>query len=171
MSAGNHQVGGKLCTRTLEVKFFYSQLVREPRTMAKDLVQKNMLRYWVNFARTGNPNQEGLPQWPVYKSGEDCYLEIKATPDASQCGLRTPQSNLWDDVVGFVSDNTAPRTRQPGHWHNEATWTTYRVPDSTSQVVIQHAVTISNHATCKSLRLASGAVAELLAGIKLEVLW
>jgi len=136
-----------------------------------DSVQKNMLRYWVNFARTGNPNQQGLPQWPVYKSGEDCYLEIKATPDASQCGLRTPQSNLWDDVVGFVSDNTAPHTRQPGHWHNEATWNTYRVPDGTSKVVVNHALTISNHATCKSLMLQNGAVVELLAGIKLEVLW
>jgi para-nitrobenzyl esterase len=69
---------------------------------ADDSVQVNMLNYWVNFAKTGNPNGTDLVAWPQYNASTDCYLEIKATPNGSQCGLRTAQSDLWDDVINFV---------------------------------------------------------------------
>jgi para-nitrobenzyl esterase len=69
---------------------------------ADDSVQQNLLRYWTNFARTGDPNGAGLVGWPQYASPADCYLELKATPNGSQCGVRTAESNLWDQIVGFV---------------------------------------------------------------------
>ena len=67
-----------------------------------DSVQQVMLNYWTNFAATGNPNGGTLVTWPQYQSATDCYLEIKATPDGSQCGIRTAESDLWDDVIGFT---------------------------------------------------------------------
>lgn len=69
---------------------------------ADDSVQNAMLNYWVNFANTGNPNGSGLTNWPQYQSSTDCYLEIKATPDGTQCGLLTAKSDLWDNVAGFT---------------------------------------------------------------------
>lgn len=66
-----------------------------------DSVQTAMLRYWVNFADTGNPNGEGLAGWPQYEATSDCYLEIKASPDGTGCGLRTAQCDLWDAAAGF----------------------------------------------------------------------
>ena len=38
---------------------------------------KMMNAYWVNFAKTGNPNGEGLPVWPGYNSQKDEILDIE----------------------------------------------------------------------------------------------
>jgi para-nitrobenzyl esterase len=35
--------------------------------------------YWVNFAKTGNPNGPGLPEWPAYRTSTDRLLELGAT--------------------------------------------------------------------------------------------
>jgi para-nitrobenzyl esterase len=35
-----------------------------------------MHRYWINFAVTGDPNGEGLPEWPAYDAWSDNYLEL-----------------------------------------------------------------------------------------------
>jgi hypothetical protein len=64
-------------------------------------VQDQMLRYWTNFARSGDPNGDDLVQWPQYQAETDCYMEISATPIGTQCGLKTAESDLWDEVTGF----------------------------------------------------------------------
>lgn len=38
-----------------------------------------MMDYWVNFAKTGNPNKEGLPQWPQFDTGGNTVMYLKNT--------------------------------------------------------------------------------------------
>lgn len=71
-------------------------------TNQDDSVQTNILQYWTNFAHNGDPNAPLLPQWSQYDASTDCYLEIKATPNNTQCGLRTAKCDLWDDVSGYT---------------------------------------------------------------------
>lgn len=42
-----------------------------------------MSSYWVNFARSGNPNGPGLPQWNAYKQSEPHYLELNVSAKPS----------------------------------------------------------------------------------------
>lgn len=41
-------------------------------------VSRVMSQYWVNFARTGDPNGEGVPHWPRYEAATDQSIELGA---------------------------------------------------------------------------------------------
>jgi len=44
---------------------------------AKDRELGNTMRAcWIQFAKTGNPNRDGLPKWPAYKAASDEHLEF-----------------------------------------------------------------------------------------------
>lgn len=41
-------------------------------------VAEKMNAYWINFAKTGNPNGVGLPNWPIFSEKSNKLLEIQA---------------------------------------------------------------------------------------------
>jgi len=50
-------------------------------------LSEQMMSYWTNFAKTGDPNGPGLPEWPRYdKTGAVMHLdaESKASPDTTR---------------------------------------------------------------------------------------
>ena len=55
--------------------------------------------YWVNFARTGDPNGAGLPPWPRHTAGQDVIFDFRADgtgsagPDSRQPRLNVMQLN------------------------------------------------------------------------------
>lgn len=75
-------------------------------------VQDAMVKYWVNFANTGNPNGTGLVNWPQYNSLTDNYLEINSPAIGTQTGVRTAQSDLWDNAVNYTPCSSSLSTSE-----------------------------------------------------------
>ena len=51
--------------------------------------------YWVNMAATGNPNREGLPEWPAYDPAADAALHIGDTITVER-GIRKDRLDFFD---------------------------------------------------------------------------
>lgn len=56
--------------------------------------------YWTNFAKTGNPNGPGLPQWPLYDKKERRYLDFTTTADVVVAqNQRGPFTDLFRNAL------------------------------------------------------------------------
>lgn len=58
-------------------------------------LSEKMMDYWVNFAKTGNPNGQGLANWPEYKNESDLNLEFSDTIHTNK--------NLYKKECDFIN--------------------------------------------------------------------
>ncbi len=59
-----------------------------PPTAQDEAVSRMAQGYWVNFAKTGNPNGAGLPKWPRYDASKNLIFEFH--PDGSAGAIPDP---------------------------------------------------------------------------------
>lgn len=72
--------------------FGHLDLYNAPWTEDDRAIAEQMISYWTNFAKTGDPNGEGLPHWPTFEPANQTVLLIdnsgaRAAPVANAADL------------------------------------------------------------------------------------
>ncbi|NXL16477.1 SASB hydrolase, partial [Setophaga kirtlandii] len=60
-------------------------------------LSRTLMKYWANFARNGNPNGEGLVEWPSYNLDEE-YLQINLQQKKDR-KLKEKKVEFWKKVT------------------------------------------------------------------------
>ena len=58
-------------------------------------ISKLMQAYWTNFVKTGNPNGQGLPNWPQFKTGSDEMIRFTPNGPVISRNARIPLCHLY----------------------------------------------------------------------------
>jgi len=65
--------------------------------------------YWIQFAKTGNPNFNGLPEWPAYDARKDQYLALGRSVEVRQVPERVKVlGRIMEKVVADATGSAAP---------------------------------------------------------------
>ncbi|XP_061258055.1 acetylcholinesterase isoform X6 [Bos javanicus] len=95
-----------------EIEFIFG-LPLEPSlnyTIEERTFAQRLMRYWANFARTGDPNDPRdpkAPQWPPYTAGAQQYVSLNLRPLEVRRGLRAQACAFWNRFLPKLLSATA----------------------------------------------------------------
>ena len=86
-----------------EVAFVFGTLDTQANppsyTDADHKLSETMQQYWTNFAKTGNPNGAGLPEWPKFDAKTRAYIDLTNSGPAPSKELRGPVCELYRQLL------------------------------------------------------------------------
>ena len=84
---------------TGEIPYVFGTL-EAPATYSQDdkALSDLTMSYWVNFARTGDPNGPGLPRWPNFTESKEVMMRLDAHP-APEPTPNLQQLRVFDSIV------------------------------------------------------------------------
>lgn len=96
-----------------EISFvFDSHLPGMKMTEADRRLTDQMVAYWTNFARTGDPNGNGLPAWPASTAGQDVWMQLDASPKPVE-GLKAREFDILEEALRKRIETVAGPTPAP----------------------------------------------------------
>lgn len=86
-----------------EIPFVFQHMTstRLPDMYSDEDIQlsKVMSSYWINFAKTGNPNAAGLIDWPIYNIQTEPYMSLDKEPKVANQLLK-PRLDKLQGILG-----------------------------------------------------------------------
>ncbi|XP_072497459.1 acetylcholinesterase isoform X1 [Notamacropus eugenii] len=90
-----------------------------------------LMRYWANFARTGDPNEpreREAPRWPPYTAGAQQYVSLNLRPLEVRRGLRAQACAFWNRFLPKLLSATDSLDEAERQWKAEFhRWSSYMV--------------------------------------------
>lgn len=68
-------------------------------TKADEKVAQEMITYWANFVKNGNPNGAGLPNWPEFHSASDIIMDFTDNGPVAKSDPRKKRLDLTEELV------------------------------------------------------------------------
>ncbi|XP_061258056.1 acetylcholinesterase isoform X7 [Bos javanicus] len=116
-----------------EIEFIFG-LPLEPSlnyTIEERTFAQRLMRYWANFARTGDPNDPRdpkAPQWPPYTAGAQQYVSLNLRPLEVRRGLRAQACAFWNRFLPKLLSATDTLDEAERQWKAEFhRWSSYMV--------------------------------------------
>jgi len=76
----------------------FKQLYKRKNLPAAQNLSKTMMGYWTNFAKTGNPNGPGLPEWPELKLDHPEVQVLDTSVRTEPAGV-VERCSFWDEYL------------------------------------------------------------------------
>ena len=85
----------------IELRYVFNTLNNTDEFPENQILADKVMKYWIQFAKTGNPNSSELPRWPEYTSKKKEYLILD---DQISLGsdLRKEFSDTLDSVMSRI---------------------------------------------------------------------
>ncbi|NWT18517.1 ACES Acetylcholinesterase, partial [Vireo altiloquus] len=113
-----------------EIEFVFGQPLNPGLnyTAEEEELSRRIMRYWGNFARTGDPNEpsERERRWPSYTAAGQSYARLNARPLAVAQGLRAQACAFWTRFLPKLLNVTGPMEEAERQWRLEFhRWSSY----------------------------------------------
>ncbi|HKS83083.1 MAG TPA: carboxylesterase family protein, partial [Candidatus Acidoferrales bacterium] len=83
-----------------EISFVFGNFTKGmPATPEDRKVSEQLMSYWTNFAKYGNPNGKGLPQWPAFTNSKQQAMEL----DTPSKAIRVPNLDKLKVLDGYFA--------------------------------------------------------------------
>jgi para-nitrobenzyl esterase len=74
-------------------------------------ISRTLGRYWINFAATGNPNGQGLPDWPAYRTDAEEMVDFAEDVNVLK-GHRNEQLDVVEKALRATADMPPKKTEK-----------------------------------------------------------